>query len=302
MDTKAIFSFEGISPDLADLPLSARRALDASGVRLTCTQWTAMSTSARDALVELGSRADVDALGVCKIVERQGVPRSHVPIVQSPDSAVPPQDIVDVLGLARPLTPAVWQSLRNLDRYALVVIAQDAPQRLESAYDEIVGASRVSTHLSAGGEARMVDVGLKPTSMRRATASCRVQLERATIEAVMGNDVPKGDVLATARIAGLMAVKRTPDLIPLCHPVATSHASVDIRVDVSASCIHIAAIVEAVDRTGVEMEAMTAAGVCALTVYDMLKGIDRGIVICELRLEMKEGGRSGRWERQTAGH
>jgi len=151
------------------------------------------------------------------------------------------------------------------------------------------------THFTAAGEAHMVDVGEKPATHRVATASARIRMAAETAEVIRGGTAGKGDVLGIARIAGIMATKRTADLIPLCHPIPVTHAEVDLTVEDDTVTIHTR--VETRGQTGVEMEALTAASVAALTVYDMTKAIDRGMVIEHIRLESKEGGRSGRWER-----
>jgi cyclic pyranopterin phosphate synthase len=150
------------------------------------------------------------------------------------------------------------------------------------------------THLTARGEAHMVDVGGKAVTTRRAVAQATVTLSSATSERLARGDTPKGDVLATARIAGIQAAKRTPELIPLCHGIALTR--VEIAIELEAPGAIIVATAEARDRTGVEMEAMTAASVAALTLYDMLKAIDKGIRF-EVALSAKEGGRSGSWTR-----
>jgi len=129
--------------------------------------------------------------------------------------------------------------------------------------------------------------------MRRAVASARIRTSPSVLEAVAVAAVAKGDVLATARVAGILAAKRTPELVPLCHPVATTHASVDFDLDIEQGELRIEATVDAWDRTGVEMEAMVAASVAALTVYDMIKGGDRWARIEAVQLETKTGGKSG---------
>jgi cyclic pyranopterin phosphate synthase len=140
----------------------------------------------------------------------------------------------------------------------------------------------------------MVDVGAKVESVRRAVAHAKVRMQQATAVRLRSNSAPKGDVLAAARIAGIQASKRTPDLIPLCHVVRLTHVTIELRVEEEAVVIE--AVAEAFDRTGVEMEALVAASTAALTVYDMLKGIDRGMTI-EVALEEKTGGASGAWKR-----
>jgi cyclic pyranopterin monophosphate synthase len=153
------------------------------------------------------------------------------------------------------------------------------------------------THVSAEGEARMVDVGGKPESERRAVARAVVGMEPATAGTLNRGDAPKGDVLGAARLAGIHAAKRTAELIPLAHPLPLSSIDVRAAVDPSEGAVRIEAEARVVGRTGVEMEAMTAAAVAALTVYDMVKGIERGVRIETIELIEKSGGRSGPWRR-----
>jgi cyclic pyranopterin monophosphate synthase len=145
---------------------------------------------------------------------------------------------------------------------------------------------------------KMVDVGGKEKTERRAVAVAKLRMLPATARRIRAGKVEKGDVLAAARLAGVMAAKRTPDLIPLCHPIALSAVTVELTF--VAGGLSIRAEVKTVDRTGVEMEALTAAGAAALTVYDMLKSVDRGMSIEKLSLEHKSGGRSGTWNRAVA--
>ena len=153
------------------------------------------------------------------------------------------------------------------------------------------------THLDDQGAARMVDVGAKPETSRRAVARAVVRMTPATALAVAHGDAPKGDVLGTARLAGILAAKRTGELIPLCHPVGLDHVDVDARIDVEAGLVELVAEASVTARTGVEMEAMTAASVAALTVYDMVKGLERGVSIERVELLEKAGGKSGTWRR-----
>jgi indole-3-glycerol phosphate synthase len=152
------------------------------------------------------------------------------------------------------------------------------------------------THLDAEGRARMVDVSDKAETDRVAVAAARVVMRRETLERIRSGDVAKGDVLAVARLAGIMAAKRTAELIPLCHPLALTSVGVDLACVPERSAVEITATCRLQGRTGVEMEALTAASVAALTVYDMCKAVDRGMVIADLRLLRKSGGRSGDWE------
>ena len=151
------------------------------------------------------------------------------------------------------------------------------------------------THLDDAGRARMVDVSAKDITVRTATASGRVLLSPQAVAALRDGTVPKGDALAVARIAGIAGAKRAPDLIPLCHPLAVHGAGVDLTV--TDEGVEITASVRTADRTGVEMEALTSVSVAALTLVDMIKALDRGAVITDIRLEAKDGGKSGTWRR-----
>jgi cyclic pyranopterin monophosphate synthase len=154
------------------------------------------------------------------------------------------------------------------------------------------------THFDRSGRARMVDVGEKPESERVAVASGLVRMAGETVELVRTGRAAKGDVLAVAQVAAVMGAKKTADLIPMCHPLMLTR--IDIAFDLRDEHIWIEATVATRGRTGVEMEALTAVTTAALTVYDMLKAVDRGMTIEEIRLESKEGGRSGRWSRDAA--
>jgi cyclic pyranopterin phosphate synthase len=157
----------------------------------------------------------------------------------------------------------------------------DAPDRL--------------THVDETGAARMVDVSAKDVTDRVAVASGRVLVTGEVVALLRGDGVPKGDALGVARVAGIMAAKRTPDLVPLCHPLAISGVTVDLAVHDDG--VAITATVRTTDRTGVEMEALTAVSVAALTVVDMVKAVDKAAVITDVRVESKTGGKSGAWQR-----
>ena len=152
------------------------------------------------------------------------------------------------------------------------------------------------THLDPLGRARMVDVTQKEPSHRRAIAKCKVHMNPETASLIARGAITKGDVLSVARVAGIQASKKTPDLIPLCHQLTIG--SVYVNFTIEDSYVEVEAQVETVDRTGVEMEAMTAVSVAALTVYDMVKGLERGVEIASVALVEKSGGRSGIWRRQ----
>ena len=166
-----------------------------------------------------------------------------------------------------------------------------APETRERAPRVRRSVPRELTHLDGSGNARMVDVGAKADTERRAVARGKLTLSAATVELVRGGRTPKGDVLAAARIAGIMAAKRTSELIPLCHPIALTHLTVDLRVDDDG--ITIEATAATTGKTGVEMEALTAVAVAGLTLYDMLKAVERGARLTDVRLVEKHGGRSG---------
>ena len=151
------------------------------------------------------------------------------------------------------------------------------------------------SHFDESGRARMVDVGAKAVTERQAVASGRIGMQRETLELVVSGAVKKGDVLGVARLAGIMAAKRTSELIPLCHPLTLTSINIDFTPDEAAAAIVIRATVKANDRTGVEMEALVAVSTAALTLYDMCKSYDRGMVIGEMQLVEKSGGRSGHY-------
>ena len=151
------------------------------------------------------------------------------------------------------------------------------------------------THVDESGAARMVDVSGKDVTARVAVATGHVKLSGTVVDLLRGEGVPKGDALGVARVAGIMAAKRTPDLVPLCHPLSISGVTVDLEV--ADDGVDITATVRASDRTGVEMEALTAVSVAALTVVDMVKAVDKAAVITDIRVESKTGGKSGDWVR-----
>ena len=154
------------------------------------------------------------------------------------------------------------------------------------------------SHIDEEGRVAMVDTTGKVQTARRALATARVLMSRETVEAVRAHRTPKGDPLETARIAGILAAKRTAELIPLCHPLPLTHA--DVRAELREDGVHIEAEASTNAQTGVEMEALTAAAVAALTIYDMCKAVEKGIRITELRLEEKTGGKSGTWKRESS--
>ena len=154
------------------------------------------------------------------------------------------------------------------------------------------------SHLGPEGEARMVDVGGKPETERRARASGYIRMERGTLALIEGNQLGKGDVVSVARVAGVMGAKKTSDLVPLCHPLPLTDVQVEVTLDPALPGLRVSAEAATVGRTGVEMEAIVAVMVTLVTVYDMAKAHDRGMVISEVRLDHKTGGKSGSWTRR----
>jgi cyclic pyranopterin phosphate synthase len=163
--------------------------------------------------------------------------------------------------------------------------------------DDANSSGQSLTHFDEGGRARMVDVGLKPETQRSATASARVRMEAETLTRIEAGEMGKGDVLAVARLAGISGAKQTSQQIPLCHPVRITRVEVEFELLHDLPGVKVSARVDAFDRTGPEMEAMSAASTAALTIYDMCKAVDRSMEVVELRLEHKSGGKSGDWAR-----
>ncbi|MRR49552.1 MAG: cyclic pyranopterin monophosphate synthase MoaC [Rhodocyclaceae bacterium] len=155
------------------------------------------------------------------------------------------------------------------------------------------------THFDSAGQAHMVDVAAKAETRRIARAGGRITMQAETLARVVAGNAAKGDVLGIARVAAIQGAKRTPDLIPLCHPIALTRVAVEFSINEAASAVDCEVTAETVGRTGVEMEALTAVATALLTIYDMLKAVDRGMVMGEIRLLEKEGGRSGHWRTDT---
>ncbi|MDH3633341.1 MAG: cyclic pyranopterin monophosphate synthase MoaC [Gammaproteobacteria bacterium] len=153
------------------------------------------------------------------------------------------------------------------------------------------------THFNQAGEAHMVDIADKPSSARRAIARGRIVMQAETLELIQQGGHKKGDVLGVARVAGIMATKRTADLVPMCHPLALTRVAVEFKTDLDACAIDCTVTAETTGQTGVEMEALTGVQVTLLTIYDMCKSVDRGMVISDVRLLEKSGGKSGHWKR-----
>ncbi len=294
------YAFEEIDDDLGLMPLSARRAADAAGLRPSLAAWRGLPRDDRMRLCRLGEAATVDVAGVAAVLSRLEPAVDRVAPAAEPSAETPPETLLAALGPEQPLSAAVWSALSPLERYALVKVARrGASPRLSLAYRELVGVSAQASHLDASGAARMVSVSPKAETLRRAVASSQVTMNAEAYARLRNADAPKGDVLGTARIAGIMAAKRTAELVPLCHPLPLTRVDVKLELTPATSSVSVQAAVETVGRTGVEMEALTAASVAALTVYDMLKAFDRTMTIGPTRLEEKSGGRHD-FQRQSA--
>jgi len=282
-----VYRFEGIDDSLDLVPLAGRRALDGAGAKVSLDAWREAAIDIRRTIVALGTMPQVDAGAVRAVLAASSVPHVDIPREGEPDADVVPGRLASLV------TETAWRALAPVDRYALDKVARGKhPENvLPGACAEI---APISTHIDARGEAHMVDVGAKEVTARRAVAHARVSMHEATVARLRAGDVAKGDVLATARIAGIQASKRTPELIPLCHAIALTRVTVELAIE--GDGVSIEAVAEARDRTGVEMEALTAASVAALTVYDMLKSVDRGMRIA-VELAEKTGGKSGAWTR-----
>lgn len=288
-----LYKFDEVDSGLKLLPMAARRALDAAGIKLSLHRWLALPLSQRETLTQLGSETAVSVARVTQLLEGLTDLERFAPPSEPPSNRTP-EHIVAAFGEARPIPDATWSALTPLDRFSLNKVSiRGRPNRLQAAYQELIGHSATSTHLDPAGGARMVSVSAKPHSLRTALACSEIRMSEQAFARLLAGDNPKGDVLATARIAGIMAAKKTADLVPLCHPLALTKVAVTLEKQTESRSVTVEARVEAFDRTGVEMEALTAASVAALTVYDMLKAFDRAMAIGPTRLLEKSGGRSG---------
>lgn len=333
--SSVIYAFEEIGSDLDLVPIAARRALDHAGLRLSLEGWRSLPVEERRHIAVAGGTDTVDTSIVTTAVRRARPHATQIPTGTDPSPRTPPDGLARLLTASgRSIDAKQWAALRALDRFALAhahrrSTARNEPGILGTAFDEIVAGqtasaptgkdssatrpkvstdpppagtdnpTSLSSHLGPSGEVRMVDVAPKATTQRRAIATATVCMRPETAQRLVRGEVPKGEVLATARVAGVMAAKRTPELVPLCHTVALTHVSVQIEVNATVGSALITATAEAVDRTGVEMEAMVAASVASLTIYDMLKGIDREMTIEDVKLLEKSGGRSGHFRRDA---
>jgi cyclic pyranopterin phosphate synthase len=298
---ETIYPFEEPNDDLGWIPLAARRALDAAGFKLSLAAWRGLGMVERKALIAAGEKANVAAEAVARLVGGAEPPPTRMTPRGDPNAMRVPDALVVALGeRASELLPR-WQSLEPLDRYVLEKLVPRGeggrPGRLYRALDHFVQAKPKPSHLGDRGEAKMVDVSEKSATKRVAVARARLSMRPETLAALASGRIEKGDALAAARIAGIQAAKRTPELIPLCHGVALTSVEVTLELVTEPPSVLATTTARAFDRTGVEMEALVGASVAAMTLYDMLKSIDRDMSIGEVVLLVNSGGRSGHYRR-----
>jgi cyclic pyranopterin phosphate synthase len=300
--TVETFVFEEPNPELVWIPLAVRRALDLAGIALSLEAWQGLRVETRRSLITLGARAEVDLAAVEALLADAAPPAGRIPPRRDP--ALPDAELLSAAGSRASELEQRWPALSPLARYALVKLAHggrkapgDSSRRLASALEELLPANSKLSHLNQAGEAHMVDVSEKSATARAAVARASVRMLPATLELLRSGNTSKGDVLAVARIAGIQAAKRTPELIPLCHAVRLTGVELELRLDAELPGVAIEATARCFDRTGVEMEALVAASVASLTLYDMLKAVDRGMTITNVELVSKSGGRSGDFRR-----
>ncbi len=334
-----VYGFEDCDEALSLIPFAARRALDLAGVKLSLEAWRGLARVQRARLVHAGTCAVVPLQTVRTIAQSALPTPAAMPPTPELDALAVPAVVARALGerwtadLWPRLTPLDRYVLHKLASPSSKSQSGDETgtrqdPRLHTAWQEMtkrwgdaagaqmpIGATAGAqmpmaaqrtfaatplTHLGQSGRLCMVDVSAKPLTERHAVARALVRMRTETLERVIRGDASKGDVLAAARLAAITVAKRTAELIPLCHTVALSHLDVDIVPAPDGSGLSIGVTARAVDRTGVEMEAMVGASAAALTIYDMLKAIDRDMSIAHLELVEKGGGRSGRWVRADA--
>jgi cyclic pyranopterin phosphate synthase len=292
-----VYAFEEIDESFKLLPLAARRALDGARAKISLSTWQQLPHGVKSEFVQLGSARVLNVGAVLHLLERSGAEPEPIEAAEPSEHQVP-ESVLSMLTRGQLLGVGTWSALTPLDRYALTKVAsRGRSERFARAYAEIVGSSGLSSHLGKTGDVRMVDVSTKEPTLRRALAESAVSMNEEAFAALEGRHAEKGDVLATARIAGIMAAKKTADLIPLCHPLSLSHCEVQLELWPSERRVVVTARVEVIARTGVEMEAMLAATTAALTIYDMLKGVDRAMLVGPTRLLEKSGGKSGDFRR-----
>jgi molybdenum cofactor biosynthesis protein MoaC len=288
-----LYGFDGVDERLDLVPLAARRALDRAGLKLSLDGWRSLSLEARRAIVQAGSGSVVDITPVTASAQRAQPPPQRIEPIHDPPADAPPSELRAAGTESLAAAAQTWATLSPLDRYALAkVAAQGRPELLQAACDEIMGAGAGSTHLNPAGEVHMASVAQRDPTLRRAVAESRISMNTDALVRFQSADAPKGNVGATARIAGILAAKRTAELIPLCHSVHLTQVDVDLAVDQRAGAVRVVAEVEAFARTSVETHALLAASAAALVIYDMLKAFDRAMQVGPTRIIALSGGRT----------
>ncbi|MEY4548640.1 MAG: hypothetical protein RL685_4835, partial [Pseudomonadota bacterium] len=235
-----LYSFDVDGERLELVPLAARRALDLAGYKLSLEGWQGLDVAVRRSLVSIGSESAIDPAEVARLIEpAQPVAARCEVLLDLPRSALPP-GLVQAFAPYGRLTIAIWSSLDDVDRYVLNKVARRGdPERMRAAHAEIIGHRQVSTHLGPRGGVHMVNVSGKEVTERRALAESRVSMNHDAFTLLLTDSVPKGDVLGSARIAGILAAKRTSELIPLCHSLPLTQLSVELTLDEESSAVAI---------------------------------------------------------------
>ena len=274
-----LYDSEGEKRDLATMPIAARRALMIAGEILTPEGWKSLTLGDRRTVVFEGAKANIDRAKIQDITHKANPPSDWGDATGDPPADEPPASLREKLGAERTLEAEQWAALRPLDRFAFELVANEGPpERLVKFYEGLFRreeAPRPSP--AASGHFRMV-------TTHRATASARVQMRVETLALFLGGDTPPEQMFAMARVAGIQAGKHASSLLPLCYPSPITRVEVVCQADYSLGCVNIKATVEAVEKSGVDTEAMVAASVAALTIGDFAKHVDRAVSITEVQL------------------
>jgi cyclic pyranopterin phosphate synthase len=288
-----LYGFDGVDERLDLVPLAARRALDRAGLKLSLDGWRSLSLEARRTIVQAGSGSVVDITPVTASAQRAQPAPQRIEPIHDPPADAPPVELRVASTESLVAAARAWATLSPMDRYALAkVAALGRPELTQAACDEIMDMGVASTHLNPAGEVHMASVVHREPTLRRAVAETRISMNADALARFQSADAPKGNVGATARIAGILAAKRTSELIPLSHSVHLTQVDLDLTVDQRAGIVRVVAEVEAFARTGVEMQALVAASVSALAIYDMLRAFDRTMQVGPTRVVARSGGRT----------
>ena len=274
-----LYEAEGEKRDLGVMPISARRALMIAGELLTPEGWKSLTLGDRRTVVMEGAKATIDRAKIQDITHKANPPSDWGDAVTDPPAEEAPADLLEKLGSDRPLEVEKWTGLRPLDRFAFVLVASEGPpERLLRFYDGLF--QRASVVLAAAG----VSGQFRMVSTHRAVASARVQMRIESLALLLGSDTTPDQMFAMARIAGIQAGKHASQFLPLCYPSPITRVDVICQADYGTGSILIKATVDAVEKSGVDTEAMVAATVAALTLVDFAKHIDRGVSVTDVQL------------------